>query len=136
MRDRDADSVHACADLAGRTGAREFQVGYLHEDPQDPDAPHPVSPAWYAHAQFRGARITAEGHRTPWAACDELAQRLLAGAQCQGCGKLVTVSAAGAWAQDSTLLDGTRWSKEDQAAAGTCHWRLNGDRWQQGCAHG
>ena len=26
----DEDAVKACADLVGRTGATEFQIGYLH----------------------------------------------------------------------------------------------------------
>jgi len=37
----DRDKVVACADLVGRSGARQFQIGYLNDEP-----PH----AWYAHA--------------------------------------------------------------------------------------
>ena len=44
----ESDAVIACADLVGRTGAKEFQVGYLHDDV-------PVEQAgWYAHAQYQG----------------------------------------------------------------------------------
>jgi hypothetical protein len=133
MKDRDAVSVRACADLAGRTGAREFQVGYTHDDPANPGSPHPGNPGWYAHAQYRGTRLMVEGFREPAAACDALAARLLTGAQCQGCGKLVTLSRHGELAQDSTLVTGVTWTKEEQAAAGLCRWRLNGGRWAGSC---
>lgn len=121
----DPDSVTACADLAGRTGARGFELGYLHDDPADP--------GWYAHAQYRGTRLTVEGFTRPEQACDALAQRLLAGAQCQHCGKLVTTSELGALARDSTLLNGVPWTKEEQAAAGLCRWRREGPSWLRGC---
>lgn len=46
------DIVTACADLAGRSGARDFEIGYLHDDV-------PVEQAgWYAHVQYQGTRIT------------------------------------------------------------------------------
>lgn len=123
----DEDAVRACADLVGRTGARSFECGYINEGV-------PVSEAgWYASAQFLGARLLAEDKASPAAACDGLAVRLLAGAQCQHCRKLVSLSAAGAMARDATLLDGRTWTAQEQAAAGLCHWHRTGDRWERGC---
>jgi hypothetical protein len=119
------DAVKACADLVGRTGARQFECGYISDDP-----PH----RWYATAVFKGAKITAEDRGSPAEACDKLAARLLTGAQCQHCKKLVTLDARGAMARDATLIDGREWTAEEQAKAGLCHWTRPGDKWMRGCA--
>lgn len=98
------DILAACAHLAERCGASGFEIGYLHDNV-------PVEEAgWYAHVTFRGARITADDHRSPTAAALALAERLLAGATCR-CRRTVTLS-------DSQ--DG-------------CRWRLLGARWEPGC---
>ena len=121
------DAVVACADLVGRTGARSFECGYLHEGV-------PVAEAgWYASAMFKGARIAVEDKASPAEACDALAARLLSGAQCQHCKKLVTLNPAGAVARDVTLVDGRRWTAAEQAKAGLCRWRRDGGRWERGC---
>jgi hypothetical protein len=119
-----ADAVKACADLVGRTGARQFECGYISDNP-----PH----RWYATAVFKGAKITAEDKESPAEACDKLAARLLTGAQCQHCKKLVTLSPLGAMARDATLIDGREWTAEQQKAAGLCHWTRPGDKWVRGC---
>ncbi|GIF08692.1 hypothetical protein [Actinoplanes siamensis] len=98
------DIVIACADLAGRAGATSFEIGYLHDDVPADEA------GWYAHVQYRGARITAEDHRSPTGAALALAERLLRGATCR-CRRPVTLS---------------------DAAEG-CRWRLVGQRWEPGC---
>ena len=123
----DGDAVRACADLAGRTGATSFECGYVHDDVPAEEA------GWYATAVFRGTKITAGDKRSPAEACLELAVRLLSGAQCQHCRKLVTLSADGAVARDVTLVGGGTWTAEEQAAAGLCHWRRAGDKWVRGC---
>lgn len=98
------DVVEACADLVDRAGAVEFEIGHVHEDV-------PVEEAgWYAVAKYRGARITAEDHRSPTAAALALAERLLAGAACR-CGKSVTLD-------------------DDKPG---CRWQLLGKRWEPGC---
>lgn len=98
------DAVRALADLAGRAGARDLEIGYLHDDVPVEDA------GWYATAYYQGARITAEDHRSPSTAALALAERLLTGATycCR---------------QPVTLADGV---------AG-CRWRLMGARWEPGC---
>jgi hypothetical protein len=124
----DGDAVKACADLAGRTGARSFECGYLHDDvPAD-------RAGWYATAVYKGTKITAEDRASPAEACRKLAVQLLSGAQCQHCGKLVTLNPLGAMARDVTLINGTVWTAAEQAQAGLCHWRLDGARWERGCA--
>jgi hypothetical protein len=123
----DEEIVIACADLVGRTGARNFQIGYLHDDVPAEEA------AWYAHAQLRGARLTAENHRSPTDAAQALAERLLKGAKCK-CGRLVATSADGAFAFfKSRTVDGKRWDAKDSAKAGQCRWRRIGPRWTPGC---
>jgi hypothetical protein len=123
----DGDAVRACADLADRTGAKSFECGYLHDDVPAPEA------GWYATAVFRGAKITAEDKASPAEACHELAVRLLTGAQCQHCEKLITLNTAGAMARDVTLMDGRTWTAAEQAKAGLCHWHLEGPQWVRGC---
>lgn len=98
------DAVIACADLVGRAGATQFKLGYLHDDVPIEEA------GWYAHAQYRGARITVDDRRSPSEAALAFAERLLRGAACR-CGKTVT------------LNDGSP----------GCRWQLQGKRWQPGC---
>ena len=120
----DRDKVVACADLVGRSGARQFQIGYLNDEP-----PH----AWYAHAMFRGARIQAEGHDGPAQAAMALAVKILTGAKCR-CGRLVALRPSGAVAFRKTrMADGTEWSAAEAAKAGQCRWRLIGDKWEPSC---
>lgn len=119
-------AVKACADLVGRTGARQFECGYLEDDVPEP--------GWYAVAVYKGTKIIAEDKASPAEACDKLAARLLTGAQCQHCKKLVTLDARGAMARDATLIDGRTWTAEEQAKAGLRHWTRPGDKWLRGCA--
>lgn len=123
----DRDAIVACADLVGRSGATQFQIGYLHDGV-------PVEEAgWYAHAQLRGARITVENHSSPDEAADALSRRILTGGQCQHCRGLVALSDDGAMAFNSTLANGERWTIEQQRQAGQRRWRRLGDRWVRGC---
>lgn len=94
----------ACADLAGRSGAIDFALGYVHEDVPSEDA------GWYAVARFQGARIQTDEHRSPSTAALALAERLLRDAMCV-CRRRVVLSDA---------VDG-------------CRWRLVGARWEPGC---
>lgn len=98
------DVLKACADLVGRAGASNFEIGYVRDDVPVEDA------QWYAHAQYRGARIIVQDHRSPSSAAFALAERLLSGATCR-CRKPVALS------------DG----------APGCRWRLMGPRWEPGC---
>ena len=123
----DDDAITACADLVGRTGATNFQIGYLHDDV-------PVEQAgWYALAQYSSARISVEDQRGPVEAADALSRRILTGAQCFHCKKLVALSDHGAVAFNSRLPDGSFWSVQAAAQAGQCRWRRMGPRWARGC---
>ncbi|MCK2214266.1 hypothetical protein MF672_010755 [Actinomadura sp. ATCC 31491] len=123
----DDDALKAAVDLVGRTGATGFEIGYLRDGV-------PVEEAgWYAHAQYRGARITSEEHRGPIEAVEALARKLLTGAKCTHCKKLVALSDDGAIAYNGLLADGTRWTVEQARAAGQCRWRRIGPRWVRGC---
>lgn len=103
MAELNGDIVIACADLVGRAGAVEFEMGYVNDDP--------ANPGWWAQALYRGAKIIKDGHGTPEAAALALATRLLSGATCR-CTKPVTLS------------DDVR---------GACRWQLVGKRWEPGC---
>lgn len=107
------DIVIACADLVGRAGASDFEVGQLNEDPENP--------GWWAKASFRGTRIIRDGHPTPEAACLALATRLLSGATCR-CLKPVTLD-------DRT--EGCRWRLVGQSWEPSCDdepIRVQGER--------
>lgn len=123
----DEDAVVAAVDLVGRAGATEFEVGYLHDDVPAEEA------GWYAHAKYRGTRITEENHRGPTEAAEALARRILTGGRCR-CGKLVALSDSGATAfPTATMADGSTWTAEDAAKAGQCRWTRIGKRWEPGC---
>lgn len=123
--DFDADVVIAAADLVGRTGATDFEIGYLNGDVPMAEA------GWYAVAVFRGAKIIEEAVR-PAEAAEALAIRLLTGAKCK-CGRLVALHAGGAMAFNAAMADGTNWTVEEARAAGQCRWRRDGKRWRRGC---
>jgi hypothetical protein len=70
----DEDALLAAVELVGRTGAKGFQIGFVHDDV-------PVAEAgWYAYAQYKGARVTAEDKAGPIEAAEALARQLLTGA--------------------------------------------------------
>lgn len=118
----------AAVDLVGRTGAREVEIGFLHED-----AERPEDAGWYATALYKGAKVTEEA-AGPIEAATALAARLLAGAKCAHCGGLVALSDSGAFAYETaTMADGTQWTVEEARKAGMCRWRCAGSRWVRGC---
>lgn len=130
----DDDAIAAVADLVGRAGGRELEIGYLHDDVPSDQA------GWYAHVLFRGARITSEDHPGPTEAADGLARRLLTGARCTHCRGLVALSDRGATAfvsdvpgAEGHFVDGTSWTAAQARAAGQCRWRRMGPRWVRGC---
>lgn len=98
------DSVVACVDLVGRTGASNFQIGYVHDDVPMEQA------GWYATAHFKGARITVENQTHPALAAEGLSLRLLSGATCR-CTAVVALA-------------------DDQDG---CRWQRVGKRWEPGC---
>lgn len=121
----DGDAVMAAADLVRRTGATGMQIGYLNDEP-----PH----EWYAYAQYRGSRISVDGHPGPVEAADALSRRLLTGARCQ-CGALVALSDIGALAYETTVMtDGSTWDLKTASEAGQCRWTRRGAHWVRGCA--
>lgn len=121
----DEDAVVAAADLVARTGAKEFEIGYLHDGVPMEDA------GWYAVALYRGTKLIENG-AGPVEAAEALALRLLTGARCS-CGKLVALSEEGAVAFNADMADGTKWTVEEARAAGQCRWERRGDRWEMGC---
>lgn len=104
MNHLSGDVIEACADLVGRAGASEFEIGHIRDNCPAEEA------GWYAIAKYQGARITTDEHRSPSAAALALAERLLSGATCR-CRKPVSL--------------------DDKP--GRCRWRLMGNRWTPSC---
>lgn len=121
------DPVLACADLVGRTGARQWELGYLHEDVPIEEA------GWWCSAIYKGHKVIVMDQPHPVAAAMTLAARLLTGAKCR-CGRLVALSPEGAVAYEHSLMaDGSTWTVGQATAAGQCLWHLNGRRWEPSC---
>lgn len=122
----DLDVIMACVDVVGRSGARDFEMGYLHERV-------PMNQAgWWARAQYRGYRMSVEG-AGPVDVAQKLTERVLRGAKCI-CGKLVALELESAFAYHEVLLrDGSTWTARDAAAAGQCLWQRNGAKYARGC---
>jgi hypothetical protein len=124
----DADRVRAAFDLAGRAGARFMEVGFARDGVPADQAD------WYAHAQFKGARIMSEHHTSPIDAAEGLAVRILTGAKCVGCGKLVSLDGIQAFAfLKPVMADGSKFDIHDALKAGQCHWTRTGSRWSSAC---
>ena len=121
------DQIRAASLVAGHSGAREFQIGYLRED-----VPWWLA-GWFVTASYRGARIMTDEHPDPGTAADAFARRLLNGGKCTHCGGLVTTNPDGEWARDSIHTDGTHWTAQEQIAAGLCYWQRIGAEWVRGC---
>lgn len=110
MTDALGNTVVAIADLVGRSGGTQFEIGYLEEDV-------PIAEArWYCQASFKGAKLIADEHKSPMEACDELARKILTGGRCQFCERITMVAA--------------------DATDAACGWYRDQDRWMPGCAPG
>lgn len=75
----------AAVELIGRTGAAEFQFGWLHDNVPFAEA------GWYAKARWGGQMVTAEDHVGPVEATDALASKLVEGGMCTHCFKPMTL---------------------------------------------
>ena len=128
----DRDRAYAAIDLVGRSGAKHLEIGYLHDGV-------PIEEAdWWASAQYRGVRITVEQQVGPEQALEALALRLLTGAKCVKCGRLIKLQQAGAvFFRSGSLIDGTRWDeqiiRQTVRTEGMCLWQREGKRWEMGC---
>lgn len=107
----DEDAVIACVDLVGRTGAKDFEIGYL-RDEESEGHPVPSSEAgWYAKCTWQGHKLVVDEQSGPSEAADGLSRRLLSGGLCTHCKKKVTLGSD---------PDG-------------CRWRRMAERWERGC---
>lgn len=107
----DEDAVIACVNLVGRTGAKEFEIGYLRDEESEG---HPVSneeAGWYARCVYQGVTVSVDETHGPTEAADGLARRLLTGGQCTHCKQRIVLNS------------------KDKG----CRWRRLGDRWERGC---
>lgn len=108
----DEDIAVAAVEVIGRSGAREFEVGYL-----DDDVPSEFA-RWWARAQYSGARIQVENHQGPDLAAEALARRILNGGQCTHCGARIHLGGVPAALRRRGRV---------------CSWKREGRRWVRGC---
>lgn len=110
----DSDALVAAVDLAGRSGARQVEIGWNcpHDNADDTDH-HCEQTRWYAQAKYKGARLFFEDS-DPVVAAEQLARRILDGAKCAHCGLPVALS--------------------DRFGLAACRWTREGNRWKRGCA--
>jgi hypothetical protein len=122
------DQAAAALDLVGRTGARQLEIGHLHENVPVDQA------AWYAKVTYQGARVIEENHTSPAAALEALAVQLLTGAMCNHCKGLVALTRAGAvFFPDAHHPDGSVLTEAEARSRPQCHWRRVEQRWVRGC---
>jgi hypothetical protein len=124
--DTHAEAIVAAAEIVGRAGGKQFEVGYLYDDETPPPGwpeGKPVTAAdasWYATARWNGALLKGEGDH-PAEACERLAARILHGGQCVACGNRIN------------LIPGEgRWPESE----GNCNWYREGKHWLRGCDGG
>lgn len=99
------DALLAGVELVGRSGAKDFTMGYLRDDV-------PISQAgWWAKAQYAGAELRIE-RPDPVEAVEALARRILTGATCAHCHRKVKLGGSG---------------------GNSCRWYREGARWFRGC---
>jgi hypothetical protein len=111
------DAILACAELCHRSGATQFEVGYLDDDVPTDQA------RWWAKAQYRGDRLHVDEQPSPAHACQALATRILGGGHCTTCGVTVTTTTELAAADAQGL----------QPASQRCVWARHGPHWIAGC---
>lgn len=104
----DEDALLAAYELVGRTGATALEMGYANEE-----ATTAAEASWWAYAQYRGARVMIEDQTDPVQAVEGLARKLLTGAMCTGCQRIITLSGVG--------VNPRR-----------CRWTRNGRHWVRG----
>jgi hypothetical protein len=121
------EAAQAALDLVGRTGARQLEIGYLHEDVPAEQAD------WYAQVTYKGARIIEEHHTGPAKALEALAAQLLTGAMCNHCKGLVALSRDGAAFFGGAFTHGATMTIDEARARPQCLWRREGERWVRGC---
>jgi hypothetical protein len=128
MTDLDQDALDAAVDLIGRTGAKGFEIGYLHDDV-------PAAKAdWYAQAQYQGARIISENHPGPVEAAEGLARKVLTGAKCTHCHGLIALSDTGAtFYPGNHLPDGSVFTEKEARSRKQCRYRRVGPKWVRSC---
>lgn len=117
------DCVTAIADLAGRSGARELEIGWL----RDPDEPEfeKLGAGWYVSVFYKGLRLTVDEQPTPAHACDGVAHKLLDGGTCAHCLKQTTTA--------QTPLGTYEHGASPPAGEGVCVWYRDGAKWVRGC---
>lgn len=104
--DFDEQALFASVNLIGRSGAKEFQFGWLDDDV-------PIEEArWWAKARWGGEILTEENHVGPVEAADALARRVMDGGMCVHCQRKISLG---------------------QAQPDVCVWHREDDQWVRGC---
>lgn len=100
------DRLVAAVSLVGRTGASDFEIGYLRDDV-------PIHEAeWWAKANYQGTRVYVQNRAGPVQAAEALARKVANGGLCTGCAKIIKVG---------------------RGPASKCVWTRVGDDYLRGC---
>lgn len=111
------DAIVASAELVGRAGGKDFEVGFLDEDA-------PIEQArWWASATFNGAKVIVDEQPSGALACELLARKLLDGGMCTHCKRVVRIRPQGYVDPAWNLGKGTK----------ACSWERVGPTWKRGC---
>lgn len=108
------DAIVAAAELIGRAGGKEFEVGFL-----DEDAPVHLA-RWWASATFNGAKVMVDEQPSGALACELLARQVLDGGLCTHCRRVVRIRPEG------HVEDRYKGPKP-------CAWHRVGPTWKRGC---
>lgn len=122
------DRASAAAEIVARAGAGHVRIGF-----DGPDSHHPSD--FWAEADVAGRTLSSRHHRNAADAVEGLAFRLMTGAKCRPCGRLIQFDGSGAaFAHFRTnMADGTTWTAAEAVDAGQCVWHREADHWIRGC---
>jgi hypothetical protein len=113
----DLDAVFAAVEVCRRSGATDFEVGYLDDTVDARDA------RWWARANYGGDRLLVEEQPGADIAATGLARRVLDGGRC-GCGLTIVTR--------DTVIDRAR-NDNLRPATDRCLWERHGRHWIPGC---
>jgi hypothetical protein len=121
-----ADANIAAQNLISRTGALNVEIAYYGDDDELSGA------YWAASVRYQGTRIGVEAQPGPVQALEALVARLMHGAVCMGCSKLIAINDEPV-PVPASLVDGYVYDRTRAEKLGICHWTRQGRRWVPEC---
>ncbi len=117
----DTDALLAAVDLIGRSGGTSFEIGHhaQYDDDLNEIEGTVENMKWWAKAMYKGAMLSVDDYPSPDTAAMALCGRVLEGALCRYCKKLISLG----W--DHTA--------PDLPEEPRCRWTRMGNRYEPGC---